>query len=88
MCVPVRVCMCAGVCVFWCASVGLGVLVRAYRFSLILFYTMVIHVCVFVDVRTVMCAQFCMIPFYSQVCVYAYVCVCVLLCWCAHTGFP
>ena len=32
--------------------------------------------CVFVDVRAVMCAQFCMIPFYFKVCVYAYVCVC------------
>jgi len=36
-------------------------------------------VCVFVYVRAVMCAQFCMIPFYTNVCVYAYVCVCVVV---------
>jgi hypothetical protein len=42
------------VCAFWCAGVGVGVLSRTYSFSLILFYTTVIHVCVFVDVRAVM----------------------------------
>ena len=57
------------VCAFWCAGVGVFVLARAYRFSLILFYTKVIHVRVFVYVRAVMCAQFCMIPFYTKVCV-------------------
>jgi len=67
---------------------SVGVLARAYRFSLILSYTMVIDVCFFVDVRAVLCAQFGMIPFHTQVCVYVFVCVCVLLCWCAHTGFP
>mmetsp|Transcript_80290 Transcript_80290/g.130110 ORF Transcript_80290/g.130110 Transcript_80290/m.130110 type:complete len:122 (+) Transcript_80290:74-439(+) len=85
MCSFAGVCVFRCVCVFWCSGVGMGVLARAYRFSLVLFYTMVIHVCVFVDVRAVMCAQFCMFPFHTQVCVYAYVCVCVLLCWfCAH----
>jgi len=65
--------------VFWSSGVSAGVLARAYRFSLILFYTTVIHECVFVDVRAVMCAQFCMFPFHTQVCVYAYVCVVVLV---------
>jgi len=59
--------------------VVVGVLARAYRVSLILFYTKVIHVCVCVYVCTVMCAQFCMIPVYTKTCVYAYVCVCVLV---------
>ena len=78
--------VCGCVYMFWCAGVGVFLLARAYGFSLILFYTTAM--CVFVYVRAVMCAQFCMIPFYFKVCVYAYVCVCVLLCWCAHTGFP
>jgi len=83
-----QVCVCVCVCAFWCAGVCVFVLARAYRFFLILFYTTVIHVRVFVYVRTGMCAQFCMIPFYSQVCVYAYVCVFVCCCVNARTqGF-
>ena len=38
----------------------------------------------FVDVRVVMCAQVCMIPFYSKVCVCVCLCVCVVLLVCAH----
>ena len=53
------------------------VLARACSFWLNLFYAKVIHLCVCVYVRAVMCAQFCMIPFYTMVCAYAYVCVCV-----------
>ena len=82
--VCVCVCVCAGVCAFWCACVCVGVLASAYRFALILLCTKVIHVCVCVYVRTVIFAQFCMIPFYSKVCVYAYVCVCVVVLVRAH----
>jgi len=56
------------------------VLARACRFSLILFYTQMIQMCV-----CVMCAHFPMIPFYIKVCVYVYVCVCVCCCIGART---
>jgi len=82
--VCVCLCVCRCVCVLWCEGAGVGVLARAYRFSLILFYTQVIHVCVCALVRAVMCAQFCMIPFYAKVCVYAYVCLCVVVLVRAH----
>jgi len=47
------------------------VLSRACRVSLILFYTKMMQMCVWVYVRA-----FSMIPFYTKVCVYVYVCVC------------
>ena len=56
------------------------VLARAYRFSLILFYTTVILVCVFVDVLAVLHDS---LP-HSGVCVCVCVCVCVVVLVRAH----
>jgi len=65
VCVFVRVCVC--VSAFWCADVGVLILARAYRVSLILFYTKLIHVCV------------CVYVLLYKVCVYGCMCICICL---------